>query len=253
MVSEVKKGERAFLTSAGPRVRISGTLAHPAQELVDLLQGQRVVQRLQRVDRGHHGAAFEACRGGETRRPQAHQLSVSWSGRSAVTDINVHPLQTRTPTTHCTSTSCPRLSTSLKSRRELSTATSFHVHTGKLQKPCWTPTRGDTTPTKSAHVKHVAVFAKAKQDIFFFNLKKIDETQIVDLSHTSAPTTRRAKLSDCSSGPTHVSSQPDNVHHQSLHLLKPPHKTGPCFVSARVPSVQQTSRKSHAGLDQGGN
>lgn len=34
------------------------------------------MQRFQRIDGRHHGAAFEACGRGETRRPQAHQPSV---------------------------------------------------------------------------------------------------------------------------------------------------------------------------------
>lgn len=55
-----------FLTSGGPRVWIPRALAHTGQELVDLFERQRVVQRFKRVDGGHHGAAFEACGRGET-------------------------------------------------------------------------------------------------------------------------------------------------------------------------------------------
>ncbi len=65
-----------FPTSGSPCVWVSGALAHAGKELVDLFQRQRVVQRFQRVDGGHHGAAFEACGRGETWSPQAHQSSV---------------------------------------------------------------------------------------------------------------------------------------------------------------------------------
>ena len=53
-------------TLHGLDVGLAAALTHRVQELVHLLEGQRVVQRLQRVDGGHHGAAFKACsRGGE--------------------------------------------------------------------------------------------------------------------------------------------------------------------------------------------
>lgn len=65
-----------FLTSGRPRLWVPCALAHAGEELVDLFQRQRVVQRFQRIDGRHHGAAFEACGRGETRRPQAHQPSV---------------------------------------------------------------------------------------------------------------------------------------------------------------------------------
>lgn len=38
---------------------LAAALTHRVEELVHLLQRERVVQRLQRVDRGHHGAAFK--------------------------------------------------------------------------------------------------------------------------------------------------------------------------------------------------
>lgn len=66
----------SVLTSGGPRVWIPRAQAHTGEELVDLFERQRVVQRFQRVDGGHHGAAFEACGRGETRHPQAHQRPV---------------------------------------------------------------------------------------------------------------------------------------------------------------------------------
>lgn len=42
-------------------VGLTAALTHVVEELVHLLQWKRVVQRLQRVDRGHHGAAFKPC------------------------------------------------------------------------------------------------------------------------------------------------------------------------------------------------
>ena len=42
-------------------VGLTAALTHVVEELVHLLQWERVVQRLQRVDRGHHGAAFKPC------------------------------------------------------------------------------------------------------------------------------------------------------------------------------------------------
>ena len=85
-----------FLTSGGPRVWIPRALAHTGQELVDLFERQRVVQRFQRIDGGHHGAAFEACGRGETRRPQAHQPSVRPGSREEEHPTPPPPNATRT-------------------------------------------------------------------------------------------------------------------------------------------------------------
>lgn len=48
-------GER----SHGLGVRLAAARTHRVEELVHLLQRERVVQRLQRIDGGHHGAAFK--------------------------------------------------------------------------------------------------------------------------------------------------------------------------------------------------
>lgn len=71
------------------------TLTHAGEELVHLFQWQGVVQRFQRVDGGHHGASFEACGRGETRRPQARQTS-DWTKGSRAGRTN--PGQTQHPT-----------------------------------------------------------------------------------------------------------------------------------------------------------
>lgn len=74
------------LTSGGPRVRIPRAVAHAGEELVDLFQRQRVVQRLQRIDGGHHGAAFEACGAEErhdARSGQTSDLGSTGGGRTA--------------------------------------------------------------------------------------------------------------------------------------------------------------------------
>lgn len=39
---------------------LTAALTHCVEKLVHLLQGERVVQRFQWVDRGHHGAAFKS-------------------------------------------------------------------------------------------------------------------------------------------------------------------------------------------------
>jgi len=59
-------------TLHGLGVGLTAALAHRVQELVHLLERQRVVQRLQWVDRGHHRAAFKPCRraGGGTQGTQ---------------------------------------------------------------------------------------------------------------------------------------------------------------------------------------
>lgn len=63
-----------FFTSASPAVLISCALTDGAEELVDLFEGQRVVQRFQWINGGHHGAAFKACSRAEGRpSPEAHQ------------------------------------------------------------------------------------------------------------------------------------------------------------------------------------
>lgn len=72
------------LTSGGPRVWVPCALTHCTEELVDLLQGQGVVQCLQRIDGWHHGAAFKSCsRGEETWCPQACQPS-EWPGSNTL-------------------------------------------------------------------------------------------------------------------------------------------------------------------------
>lgn len=48
-------------TFHGFGVGLAAALTHRLQEFVHLLQRQRVVQRLQRIDGGHHGVAFEPC------------------------------------------------------------------------------------------------------------------------------------------------------------------------------------------------
>lgn len=48
-------------TFHGLGVGLAAALTHLVEKLVHLFQWQQVVQRLQWVDRGHHGAAFKAC------------------------------------------------------------------------------------------------------------------------------------------------------------------------------------------------
>lgn len=67
----------SFLTSGGPGVCVPCALTHGGEELVDLFQREAVVQRLQGIDGGHHGAALKACSRGEKPGPQVHQPSVS--------------------------------------------------------------------------------------------------------------------------------------------------------------------------------
>lgn len=77
-----------FLTSGSPGVLISCTLTHGAEELVDLFQGQRVVQRLQWVNWGHHRAAFKSCSRAEgTRCPEAHQARLRAAGSTQESNI----------------------------------------------------------------------------------------------------------------------------------------------------------------------
>lgn len=67
---------------------ISCTLTHGAEELVDLFQGQRVVQRLQWVNWGHHRAAFKSCSRAEgTRCPEAHQMRLRAAGSTQESNI----------------------------------------------------------------------------------------------------------------------------------------------------------------------
>lgn len=48
-------------TFHGFGVGLAAALTHRVEKLVHLLQRERVVQRLQWVDRRHHGAAFKTC------------------------------------------------------------------------------------------------------------------------------------------------------------------------------------------------
>ncbi len=50
------------ITSGCPGVGIFCILTHSRQELVHLLEWEWVVEGLQGVDGGHHGAAFKTCR-----------------------------------------------------------------------------------------------------------------------------------------------------------------------------------------------
>lgn len=59
--SAVLAESRCRPTFHGFGVGLAAALTHRVEELVHLLQWQWVVQRLQRVDRGHHGAAFKPC------------------------------------------------------------------------------------------------------------------------------------------------------------------------------------------------
>lgn len=56
---------------------VAAAVAHPAEELLHLLQRQRVVQRLQWVDGRDHGAALEAC------GTQTGTASGNWTGATA--------------------------------------------------------------------------------------------------------------------------------------------------------------------------
>ena len=71
-----------MLTFHGLGVGIAAVLTRGIEELVHLLEGERVVQCLQRVDRGHHGAAFKACMGEETHKhtvaPPLHLSYETW-------------------------------------------------------------------------------------------------------------------------------------------------------------------------------
>lgn len=50
------------VTCAGSRLRVGAAPGQSGQEIADLAKGEAVVQRLQWVDAGHHGAAFKPCR-----------------------------------------------------------------------------------------------------------------------------------------------------------------------------------------------
>lgn len=50
------------VTCAGPRLGVGAAPRQSGQEIADLAKGEAVVQRLQWVDAGHHGAAFKPCR-----------------------------------------------------------------------------------------------------------------------------------------------------------------------------------------------
>lgn len=173
---------RWFLTSAGPGVGgISSTLTHSTQELVNLLEGQRVVQRLQWVDRGHHGAAFKTCKRRRRRRrwrrrKRRHRarrlVSFGWPGVVVVVMVEVAEppapprlLPVCKSATHCT---LPLSHPSISSRY----ACPFPFQSARAVvntcNPCTTPTGGDATPTRAAHT-HTANsfgrhFAKAEQE-----------------------------------------------------------------------------------------
>lgn len=69
----------------------TAALAHRVEKLVHLLQGEQVVQRLQRVDRGHHGAAFESCSSDRSSTITAGHLSSSDAKRGVGTlPLSVH-------------------------------------------------------------------------------------------------------------------------------------------------------------------
>lgn len=166
---------RWFLTSAGPGVGgISSTLTHSTQELVNLLEGQRVVQRLQRVDRGHHGAAFKTCKRRRRRRKRRHRarrlVSFGWPGVVVMVEWAEPPAPPRLllvckSATHCT---LPLSRPSISPRH----ACPFPFQSARAVvntcNPCTTPTGGDVTPTRAAHT-HTANsfgrhFAKAEQE-----------------------------------------------------------------------------------------
>lgn len=50
------------VTYAGPRLGVGAAPRQSGQEIADLAKGEAVVQCLQWVDAGHHGAAFKPCR-----------------------------------------------------------------------------------------------------------------------------------------------------------------------------------------------
>lgn len=111
-----------FFTSASPGVLISCALAHGAEELVDLFEGQRVVQRLQWVNGGHHGAAFKACSRAEERRcPEAHQEAPGKPG-----SCSLHPITTLPQPPPASKTTTTFMSPPFASKQA-------------RQKPCWTP------------------------------------------------------------------------------------------------------------------
>lgn len=124
-----------FCTSASPGVLISSALTHGAEELVDLFQGQRVVQRFQRVNGGHHGAAFEACsRAEETRCPEAHQEA-------------------------------PRDPACQRQPAELYTSSERSHSLLLLRKPCWTPRRHHTHTIERHQVHTAQTCSQTKAEI----------------------------------------------------------------------------------------
>lgn len=70
-------------TFHGLGMGLTAALTHGIEELVHLLERERVVQCLQWVDRGHHGAAFIACSRERERdtNTQSYHLSI-WARRS---------------------------------------------------------------------------------------------------------------------------------------------------------------------------
>ena len=142
-------------------MRVPGTLAHSGEELVDLFERQGVVQRLQRIDGGHHGAAFKACGRGETRRPRAHQPSATPALRKRSRQNHSANTTAPLPSRNYTSTRCPAC---CRPRP----ASTVRFHAGKKQKPCSTPRQHHTISHgyTSACPKHLAPFAKTmKSDL----------------------------------------------------------------------------------------
>lgn len=78
-------------TFHGLGVGLAAALTHRVEELVHLLQWERVVQRLQRVDRGHHGAAFKPCSTDRRGRNTADlTASASVGGGAPTLQLSVH-------------------------------------------------------------------------------------------------------------------------------------------------------------------
>lgn len=129
-------------------MRIPGALADSGEELVDLPERQRVVQRLQRVDGGHHGASFEACGRGDTWHPRAHQLKPRHR-RTKVTSITKR-LPPKTPR-HGAAGTCLAVC-------DLQPSRSVCFHTGKLQK------NHAERPENGTQLTGLHMFAKASRN-----------------------------------------------------------------------------------------
>ncbi len=193
------------------------------------------MQRFQRIDGGHHRAAFKACGRGETRRPKAHQPSVRPGSqkRSRQNHFSWHP----TPPPQCHPYTTPQHA-ALKScscfwtgPNPLWTPASLYGSFPRRQvakKPCWTPRQHDTISNgnKSTHLKRLAAFAKASRsqehNVCLSGQSQHTEAAALTAAHSGQ------SCPDCSSGPTRViegssstvSSQPSRISPEPFTITK---------------------------------